>query len=184
MKKIKKYLPFVTLALAAILFIMYKAGANPYAFGAVLFIFVIFQIVINVKRMSEINAGRESDLKFERAAKVLGIIAGLIIYIFTVFVLVLLGLLMAASASGDEELIWKVYGIISALQNTKYYITGTLFIIYLARYFVLFAGQRGLDGTQKADKGAWIKAEKRRSLIYAMIILLAMAGLSYLKTGI
>jgi len=184
MKKMKKYLPFITLALAAILFIMYKAGANPYAFGAVLFIFVIFQIVISVKRMSEINAGSKDDLKFEKAAKILGIIAGLLIYVFTVFVLVLLGLLMGASASGDEVLIWNVYGIIAALQNAKYYITGTLFIIYLTRYFVLFAGQKGLDDAQKAAKSAWIKAEKRRSLIYAGIIFLAMAGLFYLKTSI
>jgi len=184
MKKIKKYLPFIALVLAALLFIMYKAGANPYAFGAVLFIFVIFQIVVSIKRMSEINAGRESDLKFERAAKILGITAGLLIYVFTVFVLVLLGLLMAASASGDEALIWNVYGIISALQNAKYYITGILFIIYLTRYFVLVSGFKTLNDTQKSDKGAWIKAEKRRSLIYAAIIFLAMAGLFYLKAGV
>jgi len=184
MKKIKKYFPFITLALAAILLIMYKAGANPYAFGAVLFIFVIFQIVISVKKMSEINAGSRDDLKFERTAKVLGVIAGLLIYIFTVFVLVLLGLLMGASASGDEVLIWNVYGIISAVQNAKYFITGTLFILYLARYSVLLFGQRGFDDAQKTAKGAWIKAEKRRSLIYAVIILLAMALFFYLKAGV
>jgi len=180
----KKYLPFVTLALAAILIILYEAGANPYAFGAVLFIFVIFQVVISVKKMSQINAGRESDLKFEKAAKILGIAAGVLIYIFVFFVLVLLGVLMAASANNDEALIWNVYGIISALQNSKYYITGIFFMIYLARYFVLARGFKALDGTQKADKAAWVKAEKRRSLIYAIIIFLAMAGFFYLKTGI
>ncbi|HRQ45293.1 MAG TPA: hypothetical protein PLB12_13180 [Candidatus Goldiibacteriota bacterium] len=180
----KKYLPFVTLALAAILIIMYKAGANPYAFGAALFIFVIFQGVISVKKMAKINAGRKDDLKFERAAKILGIAAGVLIYIFVFFVLMLLGALMAASARGDEALIWNVYEIISAVQNAKYYITGTLFIIYLARYFVLARGFKALGEVQKTDKAAWVKAEKRSSLIYAIIIFLAMAGFFYLKTGI
>jgi len=180
----KKYLPFVTLALAAILFILYKTGANPYAFGAVLFVFVIFQVVISFKKMSQINAGRESDLKFERTAKILGIAAGVLIYIFVFFVLVLLGVLMGASAAGDEALIWNVYGIISALQNSKYYITGIFFMIYLARYFVLARGFKALDGTQKADKAAWVKAEKRSSLIYAAVILAAMAVIFYLKSAV
>lgn len=180
----KKYLPFVTLALAAILFIMYKAGANPYAFGAVLFIFVIFQGVISVKRIAEINAGRESDLKFERTAKILGIGAGVLIYIFVFFVLVLLGVLMGASAAGDEALIWNVYGVISAAQNLKYFITGTLLAIYLARYFVLARGFKALDEAQKADKAAWVKTEKKRSLTYAAVILAAMAVIIYLRAGV
>jgi len=180
----KKYLPFVTLALAAILIIMYKAGANPYAFGAALFIFVIFQGVISVKKMAKINAGRKDDLKFERAAKILGIAAGFLIYIFVFFILVLLAVLMAASARGDEALIWNVYEIISAVQNAKYYITGTLFIIYLARYFVLARGFKALDETQKTDKAAWVKAEKKRSLIYAAVILAAMAVIFCLKAAV